>query len=220
MIGTIQPDRIAELISGADDGMAARFLYAWPEPTDYMPLMDRHVPGDEDALDMLQHIARIAGSAQTPLLLRFDVEAIVEFDHFLRTLHAETRDLDGLEAGWLGKGPGTVARLAAILTLLAWSATAQAEAPQIVPATIVQDAVTLWRTISGRMRLRCSTRPAPTTATAPPAAPCAGCAPPAPPRLAASRSGSRRWAVPSMPRAPTRSSRGWSGAVSCGCCRW
>ena len=146
VIGTIQPDRIAEAISGADDGMAARFLYVWPEAPEYTPLMDRLTPSDDDALDMLQQIARVARTPQAPLTLRFDDQAILAFDHFLRGLHAETRDRDGLEAGWLGKGPGTVARLAAILALLAWSTNAHIEAPEIVQQTTAQDAVTLWRT--------------------------------------------------------------------------
>jgi hypothetical protein len=145
VIGTIQPDRVAEALSGTDDGMAARFLYVWPEPTDYMALMDRHVPSDDDALDMLQHIAAVARSPQAPLVLRFDTEAIIALDHFLRGLHAETRDKDGLEGGWLGKGPGTVARLAGILTLLAWSTTPRVEAPELVAQPIAQDAISLWQ---------------------------------------------------------------------------
>jgi hypothetical protein len=146
VIGTIQPDRIAEAISGADDGMAARFLYVWPESPKYTPLMDRLTPSDDDALDMLQHIAAVARTPQAPLTLRFDDEAVFAFDHFLRGLHDEMRDRDGLEAGWLGKGPGTVARLAAILSLLAWSTTARMEPPEIVAQTTAQDAVSLWRT--------------------------------------------------------------------------
>jgi hypothetical protein len=146
VVGSIQPDRIVEAIRGADDGMAARFLYSWPEATDYVGLMDRHVPSDDDALDMLQHIARVARGPDAPLTLRFDDQAIYSFDHFLRGLHAETRDKDGLEGGWLGKGPGTVARLAAILSLLAWSTTARFEAPEIVAQSTAQDAASLWLT--------------------------------------------------------------------------
>lgn len=145
VIGTIQPDRIAEALSGADDGMAARFLYVWPEAPDYTPLMDRLMPSDDDALAMLQLIARTARLPEAPLMLRFETEAVMEFDHFLRRLHAETRDRDGLEAGWLGKGPGTVARLAAILAMLAWSAKGTWETPEVVSQAIARDAVSLWR---------------------------------------------------------------------------
>ena len=66
----------------------------------------------------------------------------MEFDFFLRTLHAETRGMDGLEGGWLGKGPGMVVRLAAVLTLLGWSATGRPRRG-IVPRTWSRR-VTLW----------------------------------------------------------------------------
>ena len=32
IVGGAQPDRLEEVLRGADDGLAARFLYVWPEP--------------------------------------------------------------------------------------------------------------------------------------------------------------------------------------------
>jgi hypothetical protein len=146
IVGTIQPDRIADVLNSSDDGMAARFLYAWPEAPGYTSLMDRRIPRDDDALGMLQYIARCAGSVTAPLILAFERTAVVAFDQFMRDLHGETRDADGLEAGWLGKGPGTVARLAAILTLLDWSAVGSGRtAPTRVAHHTVNDAAALWR---------------------------------------------------------------------------
>jgi hypothetical protein len=121
IVGTIQPDRIAEALQGGDDGMAARFLYGWPAIPDYLPLLDRRTPRDDDALVMLQKIARVAGTPDAPLAMNFDGEALMLFDRFGAELHAHARAADGLEAGWLGKGAGTVARLAAVLALLHWS---------------------------------------------------------------------------------------------------
>ena len=121
VVGTIQPDRIAEALQGGDDGMAARFLYGWPAMPDYTPLMDRRVPRDDDALAMLRRIARAIGTPDAPLTMGFDSEALLLFDRFGAGLHAHARAADGLEAGWLGKGSGTVARLAAVLALLHWS---------------------------------------------------------------------------------------------------
>jgi hypothetical protein len=77
--------------------------------------------------------------------MSFEREAVAEFDGFMRDLHRETMNAEGLEAGWLGKGPGTVARLSAILTLLAWSDIGSPMAPELVTQPIVRDAVTLWR---------------------------------------------------------------------------
>lgn len=41
IVGTIQPDRLADAFQGGDDGMAARFLYVWPDAPAYTSLMER-----------------------------------------------------------------------------------------------------------------------------------------------------------------------------------
>ena len=57
VIGSIQPDRLADAFAGSDDGMAARFLYAWPDAAQ-VPLADGAPPGGRrQALAMLQPIA-------------------------------------------------------------------------------------------------------------------------------------------------------------------
>ena len=118
VVGSIQPDRLAEVFQGGDDGMAARFLYAWPEPPKYRSILERQVARDDEALDLLQHIDRAAGSAERPLVLAFDHHAATFFDGFCERLHEDAQLAEGLEAGWLGKGRGTVARLAGLLALL------------------------------------------------------------------------------------------------------
>ena len=144
VVGSIQPDRLAEVFQGGDDGMAARFLYAWPEPPKYRSILERQVARDDEALDLLQHIDRAAGSADRPLVLAFDHHAATFFDGFCERLHEDAQLAEGLEAGWLGKGRGTVARLAGLLALLAWSGTGQLEPPTIVDETYVRQAIELW----------------------------------------------------------------------------
>ncbi len=145
IVGTIQPDRIAEAFAGGDDGLAARFLYVWPAAPDYTRLADRRAPDDDNAFVRLTRIMHAAGTADSPLVLRFDSEAEALFDHFHAGLHRQTREADGLEAGWLGKGPGTVLRLAGILALLAWSEQDDAaQPPAIIGRETVQLAIGLW----------------------------------------------------------------------------
>jgi hypothetical protein len=144
LIGTIQPDRLAESLQGSDDGMAARFLFAWPDPSPYRPLGERSVARDEEALARLQAIAHLAGTPDHPLALPFDPPALELLDGFLADLHRRTQAAEGLEAGWLGKGRGTVARLAALLTLLAWSEGPLQGAPDSIRADAVAGAIGLW----------------------------------------------------------------------------
>ena len=72
-------------------------------------------------LSCLQRIAGAAGTAEAPLSLAFDPHAFALLDSFLAEMHGKAQEAEGLEAGWIGKGRGTVVRLAAALALLAWS---------------------------------------------------------------------------------------------------
>ena len=145
IIGSLHPDRLAEQLSGSEDGLAARLLFSWPDAPSYCSLKERRPAPDGEAFEMLRRIAGAAGTPDEPLSLRFDDGALDSFDGFLGSLHAEIRDAGGLEAGWLGKGAGTVVRLAACLALLAWSGQAAIDGP---PGHIgrqeVDDAAALW----------------------------------------------------------------------------
>src|SRR6185312_7267441 len=72
VVGSIQPDRLADALQGGDDGMAARFLYSWPDPPPYRPLGQRCLAHDDAALARLQAIAGFTGSAETPRTVGFD----------------------------------------------------------------------------------------------------------------------------------------------------
>ena len=132
-------------MSSSDDDLAARLLFSWPHPAPYSPLKDRRPPPDGEAFEMLRRIAGVAGTPHEPLLLHLDEGALESLDGFLAGLHAEAKKAEGMEAGWLGKGGGTVVRLAAALALLAWSGAASIDGP---PGHIgrdhVDDAAALW----------------------------------------------------------------------------
>jgi hypothetical protein len=145
VIGSIQPDRIAEALQGGDDGMAARFLYTWPDPAPYRPLGQLSLANDDAALARLQQIAAFAGSVEQPRSIGFDDEAFVLLDGFLAELHGRVLEAEGLETGWLGKGRGTVARLAAMLALLAWSEQEPGAAAPTVTREALIAAIELWQ---------------------------------------------------------------------------
>ncbi|HYX04730.1 MAG TPA: DUF3987 domain-containing protein, partial [Reyranella sp.] len=71
-------------------------------------------------------------------------EAAKAFDGFLSLLHRDLAHAEGLEADWMGKGSGTVARLAGILELLAWSGSESGAVPKTVGAPAVEAAIRLW----------------------------------------------------------------------------
>src|SRR5262245_50859723 len=156
VLGALQPEPLMQTLAASQD-FAAHFLYAWPDPAPYCRLVDRRAPDHEQAFALLRRIHRVAGTADKPLVLAFDAAAIKAFDAFLASLHVALRSADGLEADWMGKGGGTVARLAGVLELLAWSGLRRAEAasaaqagsdaggtPSRIGATAVESACRLW----------------------------------------------------------------------------
>jgi hypothetical protein len=117
---TIEPDLLAQLGS-ADQGLAARFLYAWPDPAPFCPFRERRKSNADESVRMLLLIEEQARRSAGPLVLSFEASGLDRFERFLEGFHRETRDAEGLDGAWAGKGPGTVARLAAALELLGWS---------------------------------------------------------------------------------------------------
>lgn len=142
LLGSIEPDRVAaDLHSGGGVGLAARFLYAWPHPAPYCPLAERADPESRAVLASLRRLLHLSERAHCKLVL--DKTGAAAFDAFLARLHGDTRQAEGAEAAWLGKGRGRVACLAGLFTLMAWSAT-DAPEPGLIDREAVERAVSLW----------------------------------------------------------------------------
>jgi hypothetical protein len=144
VLGTIEPDLLAQLES-ADRGLAGRFLYAWPDPAPFCPFRERRKSNAEESVRMLRLIEEQTRQSAGPLVLSFETSALDSFERFLEALNREPRHAEGLEAAWLGKGPGTVARLAAALELLGWSGSPATRPPGPIGLDAVEAAVVLWR---------------------------------------------------------------------------
>jgi hypothetical protein len=143
---SLHPDGLVEALEGTPDGWAARFLFAWPGPPAQRGLSAGTPPREDEAVTMLHRIGVVIGTPERPLTLAFDGEAVKSVEHFLAWLQEEIRGTEGAEAAWLGKGRGTVVRLAAIFALLDWSRHAPAARPPgTVRADHVQAATRLWR---------------------------------------------------------------------------
>ena len=136
------PERLGEMM--ASEELAGRFLFAWPVLAPRGPLVGCKPASDGDALANLRRIARKAGTPADPLELIVDERGLKAFDAFLPRLHAAQCEADGAEAAWLGKGHGTVARLAGVLALLAWSESGAPGAPGHIGAEEMDGAARLW----------------------------------------------------------------------------
>jgi hypothetical protein len=144
ILGAVQPDQLGRLFKEGED-LAARHLYAWPHQPAFRSIVGGPSPDDGEALTRLRRIARKAGTHRDPLMLRVDDRGLAALDTFMANVHAALCEVEGLEAAWLGKGRGTVVRLAGILELLDWSATGSSSPPGHIGRERIEEAVALWQ---------------------------------------------------------------------------
>jgi hypothetical protein len=144
VIGGTRPNALARALKGADDGMAARFLYAWPAHPAWVPFAERHAPDEELALERFERIASWVGTADAPLVLAMDQKAAELFERYCRYRHRHAADDESPFADWLAKAGSQIARLAGVLELLDWSQVARAAPPPGIRHETLRHAIALW----------------------------------------------------------------------------
>jgi hypothetical protein len=121
--GGIQPDRLERLLlSGDDDGLAARFLYAWPERR--APRRPTAAPDDNAAVDALRRLRELPIGERhgepAPVHLPFTEDAAALIQAWREQVAQMEQEAEGVYVSWLGKLPGMAARLALVLEHLWW----------------------------------------------------------------------------------------------------
>jgi hypothetical protein len=144
ILETIRPERLKASLEAGDDGLAARFLFAWPGPQPYRALAVLESSRDEEILQRLRALCLLAKSADDPCVIDVDARGRAALDAVLAGLHDERRKAEGLEAAWLGKSRSLIVRLAGVLELLA-TIDGKAKRPGAIGAEQVEAAAALWR---------------------------------------------------------------------------
>jgi hypothetical protein len=130
ILGGMQPDRLREALAGADDGLAARLAYIWPDPAPITPLASESDTMACTRRDRLVLTARRlyglamdgeAAGALAPRVLRLDDDTFRLFDELRCEAMERARSSRGLAAGWHGKTPARALRLALVYELMAWT---------------------------------------------------------------------------------------------------
>jgi Protein of unknown function (DUF3987) len=141
IVGGIQPDRLASLLlAGDDDGMAARFIYCWP---DAVP--PRRPPAGQrlgEVREWLKRLRTLPWTPPAPLLVPFSAAAQAIMQEWREAAAAMEVGAGGLFLSWLGKLPGFAAKLALIFAYLAWCADGRGEPPGEVTEADILRAVT------------------------------------------------------------------------------
>lgn len=126
VLGGIQPDRLKSLLfKSDDDGLLARFLPIWPNPT---PLARPDVWADEALMDRvlarllaLEMVTDETGETR-PWLVPFSEDARELMDAFRQTVRQWEGNSEGLMLSFVGKLPGLAARLSLVLGCLDYAA--------------------------------------------------------------------------------------------------
>lgn len=153
VLGGIQPDKLASaMLGGDDDGMAARFLYVWPDAVPY-----RRPKQAADTARLERLYRRLAGLVwaldgegnPTAIKLPLDDDAADLFEAWKRDMGAAADDGGTLYKGWAGKAGSLVLRTALVLELLAWADGSDVVEPKVVSAATLAK---VWAFVEGYAR--------------------------------------------------------------------
>lgn len=139
VLGSIQPDRIAPLLAGANDGLISRMLWAWPEK-----LPPRRPDGRVDMdtlkavylrLDQLRWSVDADGK-RAPIVLRLSDPAAAMFHEWEVENAASEGDGGNLYESFVGRLSGTALRLALVSELTCWAFSNEREPVEVSAASV------------------------------------------------------------------------------------
>lgn len=128
ILGGIQPDRVASLLtSGDDDGLSARFLYCWPEKRRPADLSTEATPNR--LLDALRRLETLPWQPPAPVVLPFTTAARAQMNQWRQEVTDMEEGASGQFLSWVGKLPGFAARLALVFAHMEWLCSAEGTPP-------------------------------------------------------------------------------------------
>jgi hypothetical protein len=130
VLGGTQPDVLAALLDGEEDGFASRLFFCFPEPITGFVLADQHIDfeGARTALARLYNLSMIGGDDNDPrpLVCGLEPAAAAYFETWWAERRTEATHHAGIFGAWMGKAGGLALRLALVLEYLRWCAPAAA----------------------------------------------------------------------------------------------
>jgi hypothetical protein len=119
--GGVQPDKLASLQRGIDDGLMGRFLWAWPEPVRFrLSYCAPDVTGALRALDRLRELDLQSGQPGSPIGVPLQAEARDLLEAFGEQMQTRQFCATGLLRSACGKARGQALRLALVIEMLRW----------------------------------------------------------------------------------------------------
>lgn len=159
IIGGIQPDRLHTLLmQGDDDGLAARFLYVWPEPVSFRrpTIFPDHAMllRAFRRLHALQPVTNDQGKP-VPVIIPFEERAAVHLEEWRKEQPEKEAEASGLLLSHIGKVPGMAIRLATVLCYLEWALEESQPEPDSIKERHVLSAIGMLEDYYLPMARRC-----------------------------------------------------------------
>jgi hypothetical protein len=132
--GSIQPARLADLFNAPDDGLFARFQWAWPDPLPFR--LGTVAPDTEWAIEALDRLRVLElhsnGERLYPIIVPLAGDALDYLDAFAHEMEDRKAEAGGLMKSAYAKARGTALRLSLVLEYLWWSGRDGFDAPPTV----------------------------------------------------------------------------------------
>jgi Protein of unknown function (DUF3987) len=137
--GGVQPSRLTKLLTDADDGLLARFLWFWPEPVPFrrpktapnlgfaisaferLSMLEMAPPAPLSSKDGHERMDN-AADPSVPITVPLAEEAALQLEAFARQIQDRQSQSASLMSSALGKARGLVLRLSLVLEYLRWAA--------------------------------------------------------------------------------------------------
>jgi hypothetical protein len=125
VVGGIQPDKLANVIDGPDDGLTSRLLWVWPDALPRFKLA-REAADDSAAQAALERLESLMMGSDAygnpePVIVRLSWTAENVLEQFAQTMDTRTHEACGALASALGKARGQALRLATVLEFTWWA---------------------------------------------------------------------------------------------------
>lgn len=139
--GGVQPERLAQLMKEADDGLLARFCWYWPDSVPFN--LAQEAPDTAWAIEVLDRLrllemtpGREPGEAAQPVMVPLTEVALPHLVAFGRGMQERQQAAGGLMRSALGKARGLALRLALVLEHLWWCGGEDGMAP---PPSVISE---------------------------------------------------------------------------------
>jgi hypothetical protein len=147
IVGGIQPDKLVKvLLKDADDGMAARFMFLWPESIPpQQPNVRPNMEAAKDALRRLRDLKMISreDGSLTPCICLLEASALNALNEYRQDVFSEEESVSGLYLSYIGKNAGRSLRLALVIEFLIWCAEGGNTPPDMVSEKSLLSALSL-----------------------------------------------------------------------------